>query len=116
MRRTLFTLVLLLISTISFSQKMKESYYEKLFASIIHGQTEVVLKDKSRVDIVTDTFAIEVDFAEKWAESVGQSLYYAQEMDKKPGVLLIIEGRKDDIYLNRLMIMAFKYNIRVMSC
>lgn len=73
----LLIILLLIISLPIFSQnkKQKESYYRDFFADTIKGKTEVVLNDKSRVDIVTDSFAIEVDFAEKWAESIGQTLY-----------------------------------------
>ena len=40
---------------------------------------EVVMKDGTRCDILTSTHAIEVDFAKKWAEAIGQSLNYASK-------------------------------------
>lgn len=91
----------------------KERYYQDIFAEAIRGKTEVVLSDGARVDIVTDTFAIEVDFAYKWAESIGQSMYYSEMLNKKTGVLLIMRNDKDDRYLNRLMKIAIKYSITV---
>ena len=36
-------------------------------------------------------YAVEFDFAEKWAEAVGQALYYALKTGKKPAVVLIME-------------------------
>ena len=53
---------------------------------------EVVLQDKARVDCVTNTHAIEFDFAPKWAESIGQALYYGEVLKKKPGIVLIVEN------------------------
>lgn len=108
-------LFLILISLVSYSQlsKMRESYYQNEFATIMKGQKEVVLFDGARVDIVTDTFAIEVDFAEKWAQSIGQSLYYADVLNKKPGVLLVVNGREDERYIRRLVTIASKHGITV---
>ena len=103
MKKLFLILVLLFISIICQAQllKQREVYYEGLFSKAINGTTQVVLKDLSRVDIVTDTFAIEIDFADKWAESVGQSLYYAHVLDRKPGVLLIVNGNaKKDMFFD----------------
>ena len=77
------------------------------------GQKEVVLDDMTRVDIVTDTFAIEVDFAEKWSQGVGQALYYAEKLNKKAGILLVVNGRLDEKYVRRLMMVAINHNITV---
>ena len=73
---------------------------------------EYRLFDKTRVDCLTSKYAIEVDFAKKWAEGIGQSLYYADVTGKKPGVGLIV-GKKDKRYLKRLNRLAKKYNIKV---
>ena len=115
MKKLLILFLLLLVSATSFSQftKKKESYYQAYFAERIHGQKEIVLDDKTRVDVLTDTFAIEVDFAEKWSESVGQSILYSEKLHKKAGILLIINGREDDRFVQRLMIVAIKCDITV---
>ena len=112
----LVSLILLLLTSIRVNaQRLNyEKVYQKEFSLIIGGQMEVTLPDRTRVDIVTDTFAIEVDFANKWAEGIGQSLYYGEVLNKKPGILLIIENReKDKKYLDRLMKVAFKHGITV---
>ncbi len=68
---------------------------------------EVILPDKARIDCVTQTHAIEFDFAPKWAESIGQSLYYAQALKKSAGIVLIIEDKiKDQKYINRVKAIA----------
>lgn len=78
----------------------------------MHGQTEVVLKDGTRVDCLTDEYAVEVEFAPKWAESIGQALYYAQVTGKKPGVLLIMK-KSEQRYLDRLQVVAENKKISV---
>ena len=68
-----------------------ESWYQAQWCKQHHGQTEVVLSDKTRVDCVTDTHAIEFDFGPNWAQSIGQALGYSIETLKQPGIVLIIE-------------------------
>ena len=50
------------------------------------GETEVVLPDKTRYDVVTETHAFEVEFASKWCEALGQSLWYSFQLNKKEGI------------------------------
>lgn len=69
--------------------------------------------DGARADCLTEEYAVEFDFAPKWAESIEQSLYYAVKSGKKPGVVLIIEKPPDEHYLKRLKAVADKYGISV---
>lgn len=43
---------------------------------------EYRLSDNTRVDCMTDTLAVEFDFANKWAECIGQALYYGKQTKK----------------------------------
>ena len=90
----------------------KEREYQECFCSKAGGVTEYVLPDMTRVDCLTDDYAIEFDFAEKWAESIGQALYYSIMTGRKPGIVLIIEGNGER-YLKRLRTVAEKLNIKV---
>ncbi|ANS03338.1 hypothetical protein [uncultured Mediterranean phage uvDeep-CGR2-KM19-C37] len=60
------------------------------------AQTEVRLWDNTRADMVTATEAYEVDYAPKWAEAVGQSLYYAEVLRKKPAIVLLVRNLKSE--------------------
>ncbi len=73
-----------------------EDYYNRQFCSKVFGQAEYRLTDSSRIDCLTDTHAYETDWADglKVYESIGQSLYYAAETNKKPGILLLIRKKK----------------------
>jgi len=57
---------------------------------------EYTLFDRSRVDLLTKTQAIEVDWAHKWTEAIGQSLHYSIHTDdRQPVVLLLIPDSSD---------------------
>ena len=77
------------------STNRKEADYVQLWVEQNGGQIEVRLNDRSRVDILTSKYAIEADFAHKWAEAIGQSLYYSTKTGKKAGVLLIMRKGSD---------------------
>lgn len=91
----------------------KEKVYQAAWCEQHGGVTEYRLDDGTRVDCLTDEYAIEFDFAPKWAESVGQSLYYAERTGKLPGVVLIMEYAYDNRYAKRLDALAQRYHIKV---
>ena len=79
-----------------------------------NAKLEVLLWDRTRVDLLNDEYAIEVDWAPKWAEGIGQALYYAEVTDKKPGVILLIKDMQKEMkYVYRLQTVAAKYGIKV---
>lgn len=82
--------------------KMKEAYYVNQWCRDDFGKREFVLWDNTRVDCLTKDYAIEFDFAHKWAESIGQSLYYAKMTGKQPAVALILTDLKDYRYVKRV--------------
>ena len=110
----LFLLIFFLYSPITFAANIhKEKEYQELWCDQHNGEIEYVLDDKTRVDCLTEDYAIEFDFAYKWAEAVGQALYYALMTNKKPGIVLIMEKERDEKNLRRLEILTDKYNIRL---
>ena len=82
--------------------KPKEREYQTAFCEPLKGETEHVLSDKTRVDCLTDEYAIEVEFSRKWAEAIGQSLFYSLHTGKKAGIALIVKGNKEYKYFIRL--------------
>ena len=79
-----------------------ESYYQNQWCTSDFGRKEAVLWDMTRVDCLAKDYAIEFDFAKKWAESIGQSLYYAKLTGKKPAVALILTSPTDYKYVKRV--------------
>lgn len=96
------------------STKNREKYYQIQLCNELEGVMEQSLLDRTRIDCLTDEYAIEVDFSKKWAESVGQSLYYAEMTGKKPAVGLIMRNTKrDKRHMKRLEVLAEKYAIKI---
>lgn len=91
----------------------REIHFKKVFSESINGKLNVPLDYKNTVDIATDTFAIDVEFAPKWATSIGHSLYAATKLNKKAAILLITYKDYDTNYVNILMPIANKYDITV---
>ena len=81
---------------------MKEAYYVSQWCSDDFGKREFVLWDNTRVDCLAKDYAIEFDFAKKWAESIGQALYYAKMTGKKPAVAIIMTELSDYKYVKRI--------------
>ena len=94
-----------------------EDYYNRQFCDEMSGQPEFRLKDLSRVDCLTDTHAFEADWADglKVYESIGQSLYYAAETGKLPGILLLIRKNKSEKHIRKVrrVIEAFELPIKL---
>ena len=88
------------------TQKMKpnqvEIYYENEWCTPDFGRKEVILWDMTRVDCMTKDYAIEFDFAKKWAEAIGQSLYYSKLTGKSPAIVLILTSPTDYRYVKRI--------------
>lgn len=83
----------------SYSKKWHEADYVDHNCK---GELEYILPDRTRVDCLTDTHAIEYDYSHKWAESIGQSLYYSAMTGKKAGIVLIVDPADNGRYLKRL--------------
>lgn len=75
--------------------KLSERDHVERWAAEHGGEVEVTMPDRTRCDLVTATHAIEFDFADKWAESIGQSLNYAFQTNKRAGIVLIVRDEKD---------------------
>lgn len=92
----------LLITPIIAEAKQKEKYYQDIHCASLGGQVEYKLEDKTRIDCLTATKAIEYDFAPKWAECAGQAIYYAQIMNLKPVCALIGTKKQLKRYIPRI--------------
>ena len=71
-------------------------------ASTCEGVIEYQLPDRTRVDCLTDNYAIEYDWQHKWAEAIGQSLYYSAMTGKKPAIRLICKNKNCKRYSDKI--------------
>jgi hypothetical protein len=72
---------------------------------------EVTLATGTRVDLMNDRWAIECDWASKWAEGCGQALYYGICTGREPGLLLLLKSSDDRRYVDRAAVVAGKHGI-----
>lgn len=117
MKKVIITFLLVMLTQPVFAKHLHlEREYQNYWCNKYGGITEYRLSDDTRVDILTKEYAVEVDFANKWAESIGQALYYGIRTNRKPAVLLIMENPvKDKKYLDRLKSVAIKHGITVFT-
>jgi hypothetical protein len=108
MTKFLFALFIITTSFQSFAES--ERYYQEKHCI---GITEYSLSDRTRVDCLTDTHAIEYDFSNKWHEAIGQSLGYAFETNKRAGIVLIVEEKKDYKHWIKLNSIIQHYNLPI---
>ena len=90
-----------------------EKDYQNYFAKKIGGEIEVTAGDRTRCDILTKTHAIEVDFADKWGEAIGQSLNYGFQFNRKAGIVLILESENDYRHFLRINSIIEHYNLPI---
>lgn len=91
-----------------------EESYQQAWCSAHNGIMEYKNKDFTRVDCLTDVYAVEFDFANKWHESIGQALHYGVMTGKKPKIILILDDIKSQkVYYWRVKNIAKKYDFDV---
>ena len=94
--------------------KHNESSYQHAWCAQHNGIEEYENKDFTRVDCLTDKYAVEFDFANKWAESIGQALHYQYMTGKKAKVVLIVEDpKKEMVYYKRVKRLGRKHHFAV---
>ena len=94
--------------------KHSEFSYQHAWCTVHKGIEEYENRDKTRVDCLTEYHAVEFDFANKWAESVGQAEHYARMTGKRGKVVLILENpRKEKIYYKRVKELGKIHNFDV---
>lgn len=92
----------------------KENYYQNEWCCKHNGIIEYKLQDKTRVDCLTQNYACEFDFANKWYEGFTQVLWYSHNTGKKACLILIIEKSSDFKYYSRAKILSKKFNIKLL--
>ena len=92
-----FSLTIMLAASVSGTSELE--YRQRLCDGL---RQEVTLANGARADCISTTHAIEVDFSEKWAEALGQSLLYAAATDLTPGIYLICRQSPSNCLAHRL--------------
>lgn len=103
----------ILVLTAAAKSLHPEKWYQDQWCADRGGDVEVVLEDRTRCDCLTDTHAIEFDFARKWAEAIGQALHYSRLTGRRAGIVLIIEKETDLKYVDRLRMIIVHYGLPI---
>lgn len=89
------------------SPTSRETEWSKWVAFKLGGEAEARTFDGSRCDVLTDEFAIEVEWVKKWKESVGQALFYAAAFGRKPKIILLTRGKpNEELYYLRASVVC----------
>lgn len=115
MKKTIVLFLLLFTITPCYAKRLHpEAEYQKAWCEKRGGVIEYKLSDKTRVDCLLPNMAVEFDFANKWAECIGQAIYYGRETNRQAACVLIMEnGEKDLKYLYRLRRAAYKKGVNL---
>jgi len=109
MKKTVITVTVIMASlltsdVIQAKRLNNEKFYQEQWCQEHSGKMEKVLEDGTRCDCVTETHAVEMDFADNWYEAVGQSTHYSlQTENKRAGIVLILESPDDKRHWERLI-------------
>jgi len=79
-----------------------EAWYADALAAELGARTEVRMRNGTRCDVLADRHSIEVEFAGKWCEAIGQALCYSSQTGKAGAVAVILESSSDEKFLTRL--------------
>jgi len=95
----------------------KEDSYNTSFCAYRKGIKEYKIKDpitgklQGRVDCLITHYAIEVDFGKKYAECIGQALFYAMFTGRTAGCALITE--KNSRFIKRAEAVRDHYELPI---
>ena len=105
--------LIILLTADSAHSTQRENWYQDVWCKGMKGKVEYRLEDSRRVDCLTDTHAIEVEFANKWPEAIGQSLGYSMLVQKKAGIVLILKKPTDQLHWERLNKVVQHYQLPI---
>lgn len=100
-----------------------EADFNRAYCSQLHGSVEVAYQQRNskvKVDCLTGLYAIEVDWSNKWAESIGQALNYAVLTRRNAGVILICKNSErtcaNHIQRMKVTVRVYRLPIDVWFC
>ena len=109
-------LIACLLAVASFgavAEPKSEADYVAMVCAELGGVQEYRTSVGVRVDCLTETQAIEFDWANKWYEGVTQALYYAMLTDRQAVVALILRGKNPQRYVERARALIDFYGLPV---
>ncbi|PHN02993.1 hypothetical protein CRP01_29765 [Flavilitoribacter nigricans DSM 23189 = NBRC 102662] len=93
----ILTLVICSLLVVNANAQSSEDDYVELIQRQLGGEMEVAVTS-GFVDLLTDEYAYEVEFSNKWKQAIGQALWYGLQTNKKPGIILIKKTINENKY------------------
>jgi len=113
MSKIIIIIIILFILPIDLYAKKNEKYYQTIHCNKLNGKIEYRLEDKTRIDCLTKNKAIEHDWAKKWAECLGQALYYGAKKEKTPTCALIGSKKEFNKYSSKIKFISSYYDLNI---
>lgn len=104
--------ILIPIISLKVPDDSNEHVWTNAFAITIEGKTEVAVSF-GRADVITENYAVEVDFLSKWKEGLGQALHYGDATGLVPVLALITLSRVDDGLLKQIERLCTSKGVKV---
>lgn len=93
----------------------RETTWSRWLAERMGGIAEYRI-DGVRVDILTSSLAIEVEWVKKLYEAFAQASLYGALTNRQPAVILLLRGKDtEEVYLQRANMISGKLNIPVFT-
>ena len=108
MKKLLALLLLLPLSIYSAERDVNQAW-----CSSVGGVDEFRTKDGTYVDCLTDEYAIEAEYDNKWKEGIGQALHYAESTNRKAAILFIKRAKTKKDYYNEMMRVINRYDLPI---
>lgn len=90
-----------------------ESQWTTALAKAIGGKAEVGV-EFGRADVLTDSYAIEVDFLPKWKEGIGQALHYGDVTHLVPVLALVANEPPDEKLMKHIESLCTSKGVKVL--
>jgi len=89
-----------------------EREHQARLAPKYSAKAEIVLWDDTRVDLLSQDYAIEIDFGPKWGEAIGQALYYSIVTGKPAAIILLVKSGEER-FAYRCQTVCARHGIRL---
>ena len=97
----------------------RETEWTKYLALTLRGEAEHRLPCGARVDVLTERTAWEVEWPDKWAESIGQAVYYRASSGRQGGVILLMgrhPAKQELIHYMRCLVATQSVDLKLRVC
>jgi len=103
----------IIILIVSINTSSDEGYINEVWCSSVGGVDQFRTKDGTYVDCLTDEYAIEAEYDNKWKEGIGQALHYAESTNRKAAILFIKRAKSRKDYYNEMMRVINRYELPI---